>query len=861
MDAVAARPKSANASGVFCVPLQAGGSVGHWRLGRRHEERFDVAERPMHGEMDPFFFLAKEKNFIPHEYPCRTEFAALYRGKQPVPAVGFEPEGWWFPFGSPRVDLSGFWFRPTHIECWAATGIESKEAQTARFRFATCGGAVLRVNGEEVAVLSHYKRNLEEAVEVDVPLVAGSNSVEVWFGDLCERDARYYFELSLARGRGLSVAVPVPVAKERAAEIERLLDGMGFERPFYGEGEVAILFPEPASTELSVRVGVTGDFMSSETAERHLLKRGQARLVLGTVETLPSDFRHFTITLEYGSFALARTIAVEICNLAQIVEPPGDLGERITEILRHVTFRAEPDCVCALARLALGLGGPETDAMLAKSLPAIEDCHDCADFMLVPLLWCRIAYGDAIAPSVRAEIDNAIRGFRYWMDEPGNDVMWYFSENHTLLFHTACYLAGNLFPDNTFRRSGRPGREQSLVGRQRLIAWFDHFEKFEMAEWNSAPYFPIDFKGLAALFALAPDADIRVRAERAILRLIEIVALSSHRGLLTASQGRSYEHSLRPGRTSELSAISRLFFGRGWLGSRFHALPQLALCVRDHELRGDPRLAELALWNEDEAVEWAFRQGPDGVAALYHHKTRHHAMGSVVGYRPGQWGYQETVLHLRLGDRPEAQIWINHPGERVLSGYARPSYWGGCGMLPRVHQYRDLAVLDFALAPGQVDFTHAWLPETEMDEVRYAGDRVFVRAGGGLALLIGSAPFVRIARGPMAGCEIRLPGVKSRWIVRLSDLGRDSVDAFAERFADLTARDAEDGAIVIDDPEYGRVMCRTNGAVTGEGRELDPASWTHAGQAIRLPSGNAVALPSHALRAWPGQENRISKIA
>ena len=88
-----------------------------------------------------------------------------------------------------------------------------------------------------------------------------------------------------------------------------------------------------------------------------------------------------------------------------------------------------------------------------------------------------------------------------------------------------------------------------------------------MAEWNSAPYFPIDFKGLAALFVLAPDADIRERARRAILRLLEIVALSSHQGMLTASQGRSYEHSLRPCRTSELSAVARLFFGRGWLGS------------------------------------------------------------------------------------------------------------------------------------------------------------------------------------------------------------------------------------------------------------------------------------------------------
>ena len=31
---------------------------------------------------------------------------------------------------------------------------------------------------------------------------------------------------------------------------------------------------------------------------------------------------------------------------------------------------------------------------------------------------------------------------------------------------------------------------------------------------------------------------------------------------------------------------------------------------------------------------------------------------------------------------PDAQIWINHPGEVIHSGYGRPSYWGGSGTMP-----------------------------------------------------------------------------------------------------------------------------------------------------------------------------------
>ena len=114
--------------------------------------------------------------------------------------------------------------------------------------------------------------------------------------------------------------------------------------------------------------------------------------------------------------------------------------------------------------------------------------------------------------------------------------------------------------------------------------------------------------------------------------------------------------------------------------------------------------------------EWRFAQGENRFAALYHYKGSAFAMGSAAHYRWNEWGYQETVLHLRLGEQPEAAVWINHPGETIQFGYGRPSYWGGCGTLPRAHQYRGLAVLDFATFEEQPDFTHAWFPVAEFDD-------------------------------------------------------------------------------------------------------------------------------------------------
>lgn len=828
-------------------PLAAGQAVGHWQLGEMFEERYDVPDRTMEGKMDAFFFLTKDRNFIPHQYACRTDFIEEYRGKAPSPVILFEPTRVWLPFGSPRVDLSGFWFRATRVECWARTTIDSPRDQVVRFSFATCGGAFLEVDGRRVAELTRYQRNFEERTEIEVPLKAGRNELRVWFADLCERDARYYFSLELVSGEGLSVGMPIAIDGAHAAAVETMLEGMRFERPSYGRGEVAIVFDHPASRSLDVHVEVRGDFMSTEdTLEFHkMLPAGATRVAIADTSELPADFRHFDITLRDGDFVATRVLGVEICHLDR--QPPAspDTGVRARAVLEHVAERGERDMVAVLARLALDRGGPDTDRIIESCLPIIGDCHDCADFLLVPLLWSRMSWPERIAPETRARMDDVILRFRYWMDEPGNDVMWYFSENHALLFHTACHLAGTLFPEATFKRSGRKGREQADIGRQRLLEWLTHFEVCEMAEWNSAPYFPIDLKGLCALYALSPDPGIRERSGRAIRRLLEIMALSSHHGMMTASQGRSYEHTLRPGRTLELSGMAYLAFGQGSLGRRFHALPQLALCFAEHGLSVDPSLAALADHREAGAYEWCYKQGENGIASLYHFKSKDYALGSIAAYRWGEWGYQETVLHLRLGEKPEAQIWINHPGEVIHSGFGRPSYWGGCGTVPRVHQYRSLALVDFKAHPTQPDFTHAWLPEAEMDEVIHAGSRVLVRSGDGLCLLVASGPLERVTKGPTAGCEVRLPGHAGRWIVRLSDIATEgSLAAFGRRFAGLAVEEQRDGVIVIQDPDFGAVACCPDAVVRTPGETCDPKSWTLSGELKSFPEGKRVMLPS-----------------
>ncbi|MCJ8518738.1 hypothetical protein ABID21_001624 [Pseudorhizobium tarimense] len=813
--------------------LNPGEAVRYWQVGAIAEERFDVPDAPMKGEMDPFFFLTKVKNFIPHEYPCRTIFAETYRGKRPDVRGVFEPKRWWLPFGSPRLDLSGFWFRPTRLATWARTFIDAETAGSAIIRLGTCGGAVVWLNGQEVGWMAPYSRNLEAKQEFELPLTQGINELTIFFEDLAERDARYFFQLDYLSGPKAHLSLPVPVPGSVAESLEAALDCMHFDRPHYFAGDITLRLAQPLPLDVQVNVAIEGDFMSRERFDYDFeLPAGAQSLVVGPAEQAPADFRHFRITLKAGGFVAARSLGVEICHAERQGPAPTSLQQRITETLDEVSENSERDTVRAFARLASGRAGAETDAMIEEILPSIEDCHDCADFSLVPLIWSRTMWGDDINVKTRTRIDAAILQYRYWMDEPGNDVQWYFSENHALLFHTSAYLAGHLLPQETFVRSGRKGSEQSKVGAERVRTWLDHFEKWEMAEFNSAPYFPIDLKGLTALAALAPDTDIAERAKAGIVRLCEIIARSAHHGMVTAAQGRSYEHTLCAGRSLELSGVARLLWGKGWYGRRVHALPQLAVCLRDHGLEIPAALAPIADHRDRRHQEWRFAQGENRIAALYHYKGEQFAIGSTVHYRWDEWGYQETVLHLRIGEKPEAAIWINHPGETIQFGYGRPSYWGGCGTVPRVQQYRGLAILEFVLKPEQPDFSHVWFPQEEFDEVRLSGNMAYARSGGGAVFLKGSNALTAVTEGPSAGNELRQYGMTSRWIVRVCEAG--DLTLVETRFSELAVVEDADGTLVVSDPEYGDVRFHADGSVDGEGRRLQRSDYTVAGDAIML---------------------------
>ena len=260
----------------------------------------------MKGEMDPFFFLTKHKNFIPHEYPCRTDFAASATAASgPTPRGAFEPTRVWLPFGSPRVDLSGFWFRPTRLGTWARTVIDARRgrhgAVPARAPAAArcCWSTAPRPAGwRPTAAISRTRSEFEVALD------AGA-----------ERDPRLVRRSRRARRALFLPARLCSPARRRASPLPMPVEGDVAD----GDGgrarrhafRAAVLFrrrgragvrPSAAAGRASTSTSaIEGDFMSTEEPLRlptSPLKAGAtpARRSPPPSE-LPADFRHFGVTL------------------------------------------------------------------------------------------------------------------------------------------------------------------------------------------------------------------------------------------------------------------------------------------------------------------------------------------------------------------------------------------------------------------------------------------------------------------------------------------------------------------------------------------------------------------------------------
>jgi hypothetical protein len=223
--------------------------------------------------------------------------------------------------------------------------------------------------------------------------------------------------------------------------------------------------------------------------------------------------------------------------------------------------------------------------------------RDTSDFDLLYLINLLYAYGGhPIAPaSLWEAAEEAVLDFKYWYADPTPDrvfggspvidQMWYWSENHVLLFRVNEYLAGQRYPGRTFSVTGLNGAQHRERARAAILEWIDERAQNGFHEWHSDVYYQKDITPLLSLVEWAEDDELATRAAMLLDLFFLDVALHLHHGNFGATHGRSYIKDKSTATRQDNFNSSKLLFEDTELAYTSTSAPDASLLARARKYR------------------------------------------------------------------------------------------------------------------------------------------------------------------------------------------------------------------------------------------------------------------------------------
>lgn len=761
-----------------------------------------------------------KKGFSIHENPCRKEFIEKRRENLPeyldisqmLPGETAEVFGKkkglqvYFPFGNIGYEESGFYFCPTYLRTYCFADLIAGQEEEAEFELETCGGVTIWNNDAFVTDYIPFTRNMVKRTSIKIPLQKGENKLILCLDDLAERDTDYYFRLKYQGGQDLSIQLPVPeeVCTEQVYRYEKILDNICFEKETYISEPVILSLPghllEQEQLKMSIANGEWVEKMQHEKDEdpalSYELKKDEKKLFLMDSKDILPGFYFFEFALQEGPVLLKRKLGNQIVWKEFLTNGSEDVRKRKETVLDTIAKYSVPNSYKAAAYFEKGYHLEEAEQMLLDEIIGVNQRQDCSDFHFTTILTTYLKHQDEMSDKVKAVIKDAALNYRYWIDEPGDDVMWFFSENHALLFHTCQYLAGRLFPEDVFTNSGKSGAEVSARGRKLLEEWFEEFFREFITEWNSNAYIPVDVHGLAAIYNVTDKEDkLHEMAKKALDMVSYSLAVNAHKGAVMTSFGRTYEKEMKGNYNAGTTALLYLFYNEGFLAR--NGMGNVAVACGDYEAPSEYK--KYITLKEGQSLIFENTQGFEQHANLYTYKNNEVQLSTAIGFKPFQNGYQEHILQATIDET--AQVFINHPGETHPYGSGRPNFWAGNSVLPLGVQYENLAILVFDTPKeNRIDYTHAYIPLSEFNQ--YNGDEhtIVVEKDGGYIGVKSLNSLSMVSCGPTARREFVSCGRKNIWVVKVQTRNEaGEIEDVFEDMQNIGIEWKEDGTIQVTD--------------------------------------------------------------
>ena len=702
------------------------------------------------------------------------------------------------------VDLSTFFHITHYLRAWAYAEIESQVDADVSLTLATNGPADVWLNDAHVHRQTHHERHQPQSVTFAVRFVAGQNRILVRFENVAARDCTYVMALRIANRKSQiahEVLLPTTIDPiERRNTLEKVFDAAYVEQDFYTYNEsFTVSWPETLDAAASIAIRV-------QTPEGRIYAEGTPEAKAGLrfpiihVYQFPIGVYHLVMmprATEYyeGDMRITRTLRVwGLGNNRYHDAPYGTYDARRREALLAAA-RLEANVFSEIAKMAVGWWSLVDNNAILKAIDGINQRRDCSDFYLVGLLGMLYRFGDdsKFPDDIRQPLEDCILNFKYWHDEPGEDAMWYYSENHQILFHACEILAGQRYPDRAFTNDGQTGQWHREHGESLALAWLRERGMRGFSEWDSNCYFEEDLLALSHLVDLAETDAVWELASVLVDKILFSIAVNSYKGVFGSTHGRTYAPQIKGGYFEGTSGIANVMWGMGVFNDRILGTVGMAL-MENYELPVllqsiATDLPDEAWSREHHAPVDADTDVGDGVYKVTY-KTPDSMLCSAQDYRPGETGRQQHIWQATLG--PGATVFVNHPACASEDGSRRPNFWSGNLVLPRVAQWKDALIAVHNLPDGDwMGFTHAYFPVHAFDAYVVREDATgrmwaFAKKGDGYLALTASQGLTLMTSGHTAYRELRSSGLRNVWFCQM---GRTALDgdfaAFQEKVLSL----------------------------------------------------------------------------
>ncbi|MBR2281850.1 MAG: hypothetical protein IJ863_04420, partial [Spirochaetales bacterium] len=402
-----------------------GQSLTSWLTSKLFEEPFHAPMVELHTERYRTGITAMRDLYDNYQVSqIKRQF--LERGRffgSPYPtSIAFD--GIRLPDGSTMMDFSGFWFYPTEITVYSKLYIESDERKTITLSLRCNGSIIAWANGKEAFRVLSEAVNHDTVKDVKVNLEKGVNEFVVGLNELGERNTMVRFGLCNKTEDKLVTSIPVDIDESALSGIHAFLEGLDMVQE---NGELQFTFK---ALELPLEVDISG--------RKVQLERGQSSFSLedsfsGHVITALVNFRGTAFSKGFYRFAKQEPMAF-------IADTEKKRKEAYIDALLK---QNKPSPALFIAGLARGMNLYEhCRRPVQNSIEMIRRRGDTSDFRLTEIIWMYCLGKDILPKDLMETFESCMLDYRYWFTEKGNDVMWFFSENHALALHACEYIAG-----------------------------------------------------------------------------------------------------------------------------------------------------------------------------------------------------------------------------------------------------------------------------------------------------------------------------------------------------------------------------------------------------------------------------------